>query len=81
VHQLDLHHCNEFCENKENPDWQCYHHQILFTGIMEDLEPEVENLNALLQADLVEGGLRSKIKIHANTPIEILMSKENLIYF
>ncbi len=48
---------------------------------MEDLEPEVENLNALLQADLVEGGLRSKIKIHANTPIEILMSKENLIYF
>jgi hypothetical protein len=25
VHQPNLQHCNRFCENKENPNWQCYH--------------------------------------------------------
>jgi hypothetical protein len=41
VQQPNLHHCNQFCENKENPDWQCYHHQILCTGVREDIEAEV----------------------------------------
>jgi hypothetical protein len=51
VHQPNLHHCNWFCENTENPDWQCYHHQILCTGTREDLEAEVENLKVLLKPD------------------------------
>ncbi len=82
VHQPNSTKCDRFCsQDDDEEDCCCYHHCIATRELREGLEEEVEQLRQNIQADLDGIERNSKIRHYVNTPMHVMRTSPNCIYY